>query len=272
MRNLMFNFNLNGALSHQYVTCDIANCLRLRQDLHTLFDTKSFTIVPKNATPVVHFLVQGASYCKEYHNRPTSPLSVNPAFLYARFAWAILPLIVNFARRREVRITVYNEDTTSWENTTAGEVAKKALADSTPKKRRRRARDDDAETEEAEEAGPAEPASVTHAPTHPSSVTEKLTDIFHKIGTPPPSPTPCPSHLPLADSHHHVVAKNPEFAWEGLGWHPDSDRAEQMRQKALAQREPVRHRLEIKRQREMYARYGALWDDEVASDSEDVVA
>lgn len=59
-------------------------------------------IVSKNTSPVVHFLAQGATNCNEYHNRPTAPLAVNPAFLYARFAWAILPLIVNFVNRRDV--------------------------------------------------------------------------------------------------------------------------------------------------------------------------
>lgn len=265
MRNLMFQFNLNGSLSQQYVTCDLANCLRLRQDLHALFDTKAFVIVPKNTSPVVHFLVQGATYCKEYHNRPTAPLAVHPAFLYARFAWAIFPLIVNFANRRDVRVTVYNEDTTSWEQTTAGEDAEKVFGDRTPTKRRRRARDDDAEMEEVEQAGPAEMESVTYSPTHSTSVTERLNDTFNNIGKPP---FPLSPHVPLADLRENVVAKNPAFAWDGLGWHPDLDRIEVMRQKALALREPVRHHHEVLRQREMFARHGSLWDDEVESDRE----
>lgn len=134
----MYNFNLNVTLSNHYVTCDLANCFRLRQDLHTLFDSKAFVLVPKHGFAVVHFLSKGANYCKEYHNRTTGLLAVSPAFLYARFGWAILPLVANFAQRRDVRVAVFNEDTATWETTTAGAFAARKAAASTPTKRRRR--------------------------------------------------------------------------------------------------------------------------------------
>lgn len=62
-----------------------------------------------------------------------------------------------------------------------------------------------------------------------------------------------------------IVAANPEFAWDALGWHPDLDRIQEMREKALQAREPVRHQLEVKRQLEVLEREGVLWEE---SDSE----
>lgn len=201
-RNFMFQFNLNSALTQQYVTCDLSNCLRLRQDLHALFDTKAFVLVPKNGLPVVHFLAKGLDYCKKFHNRTTGSLAVQPAFLYARFAWAILPLTANFTGRRDVRLSVYNEDTAAWEPTTAGDFARKVSAEATPTKRRRRARDEDLVMDGHDAS--SEPADVGEGGDHnlaprkrprialPRPATHsKLTDVFSKIG---------PHPLPLTQS------------------------------------------------------------------------
>lgn len=62
VRNLMYQFNLNATLSEQYITGNISNCIRLCQDLHALFDTKSFVLKPKHGVAVVHFLVKGVDY------------------------------------------------------------------------------------------------------------------------------------------------------------------------------------------------------------------
>lgn len=176
MRNLMYQFNLNATLSEQYLTCDVSNCIRLRQDLHTLFDTKSFVLAPKNGVAVVHFLVKGVDYCKMYHGRATAALNVNPAFLYARFGWAVLPLIVNFARRRDVRIKVYNEETAQWEITTAGAVLVQQAAAKTPTKRRRCARDDSEQTVPGDILETKRMRLATPLPI------QALTDSFNNIG------------------------------------------------------------------------------------------
>lgn len=185
MRNLMYQFNLNATLSEQYLTCDVSNCIRLRQDLHTLFDAKSFVLAPKNGVPVVHFLVKGVDYCKMYHGRATTALNVNPAFLYARFAWAVFPLIVNFARRRDVRIKVFNEETAQWEITTAGAVLVQAAAAKTPTKRRRRAQDMDVDDSEQPVSADFVDTKRMRLATATSIPIQALTDSFNNIGVTP---------------------------------------------------------------------------------------
>lgn len=268
VRNLMFQFNLNSALTQQYVTCDLSNCLRLRQDIHALFDTKSFVLVPKNGLPIIHFLAKGLDYCREFHNRTTGTLAVHPAFLYARFAWAIFPLIANFSRRRDVRLSVYNEETTTWEPTTASGFARKVAAQATSTKRRRRDRDVEMDVRDAT-SGPANVDELgdpnipltkrlrTMTPTPAAHA--KLQASFCKIGPLPPSTSPPPG---CQLTKWIAVTANPAFAWSGLGWHPDLDRIELMRERALAEREPIRHGIEVKRQLEMLERQGCLWEEE----------
>lgn len=175
----MYQFNLNATLSEQYLTCDVSNCIRLRQDMHSLFDRNFFVLVPKNGVPVVHFLAKGINYSRMYHGRATAALNVNPAFLYARFGWAVLPLIVHFARRDDVWIKVYNEETAQWEITTAGAVLVQQAAVKTPTIPRRRAGD---------ESDP--PVSGDVVETKPMRLatpmpTQALTDSFNNIGVMP---------------------------------------------------------------------------------------
>lgn len=261
---MMYQFNLNASLSEQYLTCDVSNCIRLRQDLHTIFDTKSFVLAPKHGVPVVHFLLKGVDYCKMYHGRPTAALNVHPAFLYARFGWAVLPLIVNFARRRDVRVKVYNDETAEWEITTAAAFLAKEAAAKTPTKRRRRTRDLDAEDSEQPVSGGAAGTKRTRVASPPPPIPiQALSESFNKIGLTPGFASFVCLLLTL-----RLVAANPEFAWDGLGWHPDLDRIQALREKELALREPVLHRIEVKRQVQLLDRQGSLWEVEDLSDSE----
>lgn len=216
MRNLMYQFNLNATLSEQYLTCDVSNCIRLRQDLHTLFATKSFVLAPKNGVPVVHFLVKGVDYSKMYHGRATAALNVNPAFLYARFGWAVLPLIVNFARRRDVRIKVYNEESAQWEITTAGAVRVKEAAAKTPTKPRRRARDMDVDDSAKTVSGDFVEAKRTRLAGMPIRA---LTDSFNNIGVMPLS------HSSQTPSNSVRSCSEPDvcMGWAGMAPGPRED-------------------------------------------------
>lgn len=50
------------------------NKVKLRNDLHDIFDNHQFVVVPKNGTYVVHGLVAhtlcGREFCAQFHNRP----------------------------------------------------------------------------------------------------------------------------------------------------------------------------------------------------------
>lgn len=129
-------YNLNQGLSGRYLTCDIQNCILIREDLHTVFDSGAFALVPKMGTMYVHFLKHGPNYAPVFHNCTTVKMDIAAEFLYARFAWAVLPLVKNFASRPEVRIKVFNPDITNWEIMTAGEYHHKQANQHLRKRRR----------------------------------------------------------------------------------------------------------------------------------------
>ncbi|KAI0479703.1 hypothetical protein F4859DRAFT_477027 [Xylaria cf. heliscus] len=85
---------------------DQSNILFLRKDLHSLFNRRRFSIVPRNyqltptsttspaqpGSPVVYFLLPDG-HSDLYQNHPLQPFSVRdvaPEFLFARFAWDII--------------------------------------------------------------------------------------------------------------------------------------------------------------------------------------
>lgn len=129
-------YNLNRGLHGRYVTSDVQNCVLIRQDLLTIFDSKAFVLVPKMGTMFVHFVKNGPNYAPAYHNCTTVKMDVAAEFLYARFAWAILPLVSNFASKPQVRIKVFNPDISDWEIMTAGEYHFKEANQNTNKRGR----------------------------------------------------------------------------------------------------------------------------------------
>lgn len=119
----MHVYNANRNLSQPYLTCDINNCLRMRQDLTTLFNTGAFVLTPKRGASHVHFLTVGPNYTKTYHNCMTEDLDLAAEFVYARFAWAVFQMLRNFTDRGNIRVTIFNNKTLNWETLTVAELA-----------------------------------------------------------------------------------------------------------------------------------------------------
>lgn len=160
MRNDMFLWNLNDQLDSKYKTYDIENLLRLRSDLHKIFDNNSFVLVPKRGIPTVHFLRQSPDYAKIFYNRTTEALVVSPSFLYARFGWAILGMVGNFVSHDSVCVKVYDDATCEWKNTTARAIRQQVAAAVTLKNRKRKD-DHAAGMEDLETAVESDSAVVT---------------------------------------------------------------------------------------------------------------
>ncbi|KAL8707292.1 MAG: hypothetical protein Q9220_007653 [cf. Caloplaca sp. 1 TL-2023] len=94
----------------QSAISDINNMMMLRSDLHRAFDTnKQFVFVPKRSQPgvnktVVHLISPSEEYCSLYHNTIAYSLDAIPTtYLFARFAWAIFPLVEPFLLRNVPR-------------------------------------------------------------------------------------------------------------------------------------------------------------------------
>ena len=98
---------------------DPRNLFLLRSDLHSIFDSKKFAVVPKRSIPnkdkpllVVHSFVATADseIIQLYHNVSLQTLSgIAKEFLFARFSWTIFPLLCIFLNRgvpRELLVRV----------------------------------------------------------------------------------------------------------------------------------------------------------------------
>jgi hypothetical protein len=80
------------------------NTIRLRSDIHTVFDDKTFAIVPKRdqtgrLAPVVHMVnsISDTYFHRHYHNREILPLWCSVECLFARFAWSLFqPAVLVF--------------------------------------------------------------------------------------------------------------------------------------------------------------------------------
>lgn len=79
----------------RYPTPDIGNGIRL----HLLFDSRAFIIIPKASTWRVHFLNITTDYGRLFHNRKTLTITLPREFMFARFAWAVIPFAKGFATR-----------------------------------------------------------------------------------------------------------------------------------------------------------------------------
>jgi HNH endonuclease len=67
------------------------NMIKLRSDIHTIFDAKRFTIVPKEKLLTVHTFNEMAisEVFRLYHNVPIQQFEAGVEFLFARFAYTI---------------------------------------------------------------------------------------------------------------------------------------------------------------------------------------
>lgn len=119
-RNEMEIYNLNAGLPSHLLTSDIQNCLRLRSDIHSQLDAGNFVFVPKCGTSCIHFLTPTHEYGRLLHNRKTEEFDVAPEFVYARFAWAVLPLAQAFAAKIGVKLRVWSTAQHTWEEILRG--------------------------------------------------------------------------------------------------------------------------------------------------------
>ena len=106
--NAMTRYNRKKNLPRIYTLDDAGNGIALRRDIHFSFDSKSFAIVPKDGKWVAHFFDLTDDYGPEHHNQPIELMQeVSPAFLLARLAWTIFPLLDAFVTRGVPRVLQY---------------------------------------------------------------------------------------------------------------------------------------------------------------------
>jgi hypothetical protein len=110
--NEMDRYGELGGRTGQDVADSPANSIRLRRDVHLLWDSLFFSIVPKESQNgetaetrwCVHGMVQDEELHADYHNRPTESLtSRSVEYLYARFAWDIFPKVIGFLQSTQPR-------------------------------------------------------------------------------------------------------------------------------------------------------------------------
>lgn len=84
---------------------DPSNLLLLRADLHRSFDKLQFVFIPKaDGVLSTHVLGESRELWTLYHNTILHKVGVAPEFLFARFAWAVFPLLAGFLQRRRPRL------------------------------------------------------------------------------------------------------------------------------------------------------------------------
>ncbi|KAL8725169.1 MAG: hypothetical protein Q9166_007523 [cf. Caloplaca sp. 2 TL-2023] len=101
--NQMSKYVHNPQRRSRSAITDLSNLILLRADLHRSFDDdKKFVFVPKKPQPnlsnmVTHLLSPSDEFGLLYHNTAAYSLDLVPRqYLFARFAWAIFPLIEPF--------------------------------------------------------------------------------------------------------------------------------------------------------------------------------
>jgi hypothetical protein len=145
-KNGMAQYNMNGQLVRDAVIDDITNAIALRSDLHSIFDSAKFVIVPKQDAWVAHFTHLTNDLGKLYHNTAMAiDKEVSSNCLLVRFAWAIFPLVSKFlmagaARQVRTRVVQDGELTEVMEMITAEQAKAKFAAgrsrSTSPRKRK----------------------------------------------------------------------------------------------------------------------------------------
>ncbi|KAK3046438.1 hypothetical protein LTR09_012077 [Extremus antarcticus] len=109
--NEMDQYGELGGRTGQDVADCASNLLRLRRDVHYLWDNYYFSIVPKctpesgdKGTWHTHSMSQDQEVYEDFHNKPTEPLAGRTAeYLFARFAWDIFPKLIGFLQSSQPR-------------------------------------------------------------------------------------------------------------------------------------------------------------------------
>ena len=137
--NGMINYNRRGNMSGDIVVDDVANQICLRSDVHTVFDSGAWVIVPKEGGWVIHFCNFTNTLGFLYHNTPLKLSNMQPEFLLARFAWTIFPLIKQFITSggdRYLRVRVEDNCGPLGENFAVVSASKLKERSLSPKKRK----------------------------------------------------------------------------------------------------------------------------------------
>ncbi|KAL9030821.1 MAG: hypothetical protein Q9196_001096 [Gyalolechia fulgens] len=97
---------------------DPSNIMLLRADLHRAWDKMLFIHTPKRSTTgelvfVTNILVYSKELVDLYHNAELHPLGVARECLFARFAWAIFPLLSGFLQQGHGRYLLRADSKTS---------------------------------------------------------------------------------------------------------------------------------------------------------------
>lgn len=114
-RNKMDVYNRNPQLKDPLITSDTRNCLRLRIDIRSQFDSGAVTFVPKCGTSRAHFFTETKQYGPLLHNRETEEFWVAAQFVYSRFAWAVLKLAQSFGAKHGMKAHVWSAERNDWE-------------------------------------------------------------------------------------------------------------------------------------------------------------
>ncbi|KAK6442218.1 hypothetical protein LTR95_001542 [Oleoguttula sp. CCFEE 5521] len=110
--NEMDRYGELGGRTGQIVADSPANSIRLRRDVHTLWDCLFFSMVPKELRDGgsdrtvwhAHSMVSDEELYRDYHNRPTGPLTGRAVeYFYARFAWDVFPKVIGFLQSTQPR-------------------------------------------------------------------------------------------------------------------------------------------------------------------------
>jgi hypothetical protein len=110
--NEMDRYGELGGRTGRDVADSPANSIRLRRDVHLLWDNLFFSIVPKRLQHgdsdgvqwCAHGMVQDEELCEDYHNRPTESLTGRAVeYFYARFAWDLFPKVIGFLQSTQPR-------------------------------------------------------------------------------------------------------------------------------------------------------------------------
>ena len=115
-KNAMSTYNVGSANTLD----DLSNALLLRADLHIAFDKPKFVFYPKQSSDlesprlITHLLEASAELEHLYHNceLQSTPSSIQTYF--ARFAWAIFPLLDAFLTCRERHCLLVREIAEDW--------------------------------------------------------------------------------------------------------------------------------------------------------------
>lgn len=112
-RNSMFRYAVGQKRSDDNAIKSIDNMILLRTDIHVLFDNQKIAFIPKfwrgpnKFSIMAHVLAPGRStqLIDDYHHVPLLHLTGIPLeYLYARFAYSVIPLLANFLRQGTPRV------------------------------------------------------------------------------------------------------------------------------------------------------------------------